>query len=381
MAGIWLIVLLVQFFGENRAAEVNDSATSEQLLQIKRCCRFGEDLEAVSKASSGETHRCVPTSTSDVEALRFGDIYSPEINNFLSEPPAHWRVLENARPICPEPQMHLRYIPRNQFNPYVVFVSGDVLIEASSDVILSLEQFCLGSKALLACLPRNNDSLQAASTIMPQIRKCCGELAAYNTEKNSCVETGDKVTLEDEQILLLNSNENNGKVAAAMKMVSGSPKSVCEGNLTIIGEVRFSELQNDGSIIVAEHNIPAEEFCIERIQTKKSNDLWPVKVFACFEHATKVSGVPVRDIRFTLYPVGFIVSAVFLAATLATSWLLPASHHMLHWRCQTYHVACLMLGDIAMAIIQLGGTSLQGEFCRVLGKSFCLIVHLNTGSN
>ncbi|CAB0040872.1 unnamed protein product, partial [Trichogramma brassicae] len=78
------------------------------------------------------------------------------------------------------------------------------------------------------------------------------------------------------------------------------------------------------------------------------------------------SGVPVRDIRFTLYPVGFIISAVFLAATLATSWLLPASHHVLHWRCQTHHVACLMLGDIAMAIIQLGGTSLQGEFCRIL---------------
>lgn len=75
------------------------------------------------------------------------------------------------------------------------------------------------------------------------------------------------------------------------------------------------------------------------------------------------------DIRFTLYPVGFIISAVFLAATLAAGCLLPTSHHVLHWRCQTHHVACLMLGDILMAIIQLAGDSLHGGSCKALGES------------
>lgn len=79
------------------------------------------------------------------------------------------------------------------------------------------------------------------------------------------------------------------------------------------------------------------------------------------------------DIRFTLYPVGFIISAVFLAATLAAGWLLPASHHVLHWRCQTYHVTCLMLGDLLMAIIQLAGDSLHGAFCKALGESLRFI--------
>lgn len=79
------------------------------------------------------------------------------------------------------------------------------------------------------------------------------------------------------------------------------------------------------------------------------------------------------DIRFTLYPVGFIISAVFLAATLAAGWLLPASHHVLHWRCQTHHVACLMLGDLLMAIIQLAGDSLQGGSCKAVGESLCFI--------
>ena len=80
------------------------------------------------------------------------------------------------------------------------------------------------------------------------------------------------------------------------------------------------------------------------------------------------------DIRFTLYPVGFIISAVFLAATLAAGWLLPASHHVLHWRCQTHHVTCLMLGDLLMAIIQLAGDSLHGGSCKALGESRCLFL-------
>jgi len=85
--------------------------------------------------------------------------------------------------------------------------------------------------------------------------------------------------------------------------------------------------------------------------------------------------VQATDIRFTLYPVGFIISAVFLAATLAAGWLLPASHHVLHWRCQTHHVACLMLGDILMAIIQLAGDSLHGISCKAVGECaryYCL---------
>jgi len=71
--------------------------------------------------------------------------------------------------------------------------------------------------------------------------------------------------------------------------------------------------------------------------------------------------------------VGFIISAVFLAATLAAGWLLPASHHVLHWRCQTHHVACLMMGDILMAIIQLAGDSLHGASCKALGEFLLLL--------
>lgn len=59
------------------------------------------------------------------------------------------------------------------------------------------------------------------------------------------------------------------------------------------------------------------------------------------------------DLRFTIYPIGLALSAIFLAATLAAGLLLPASHHVLHWQCQTNHVACLLVGDVLLCIVHL----------------------------
>ncbi|CAB0040876.1 unnamed protein product [Trichogramma brassicae] len=251
-----LLLVLAQLLAScGRAVEVNDSdAASDKQLEIRRCCRLDEDLEDPGKLADG-LPRCVPSP----EPFN-PEVYSPEIGNFLPQPPISWRFLENTRPVC-RPTQQLRFVPRNKFNPFVLLSSGNVYVEVGSETSLAPEEYCLGSRTLLACMPRKNESLQAAATMRPKIRKCCGENAIYDVER---------------------------------------------------------------------------------------------------------MGVAVRDIRFTLYPVGFIISAVFLAATLASGWLLPSSHHLLHWRCQTYHVTCLMLGDITMAIIQLGGTSLQGEFCRAL---------------
>ncbi|XP_011500482.1 PREDICTED: probable G-protein coupled receptor Mth-like 1 [Ceratosolen solmsi marchali] len=339
------------------ALEVNDSA-SGSTLSILRCCRAGEDLE---KPIDPEAEvRCVP-STRPFQPL----VYSPEARTYLTGLPATWTVLEAARPACPEPRL-LRYVPHSKYNPFVLFDFGEVVLEAGTTVPLKPDEFCLGSNTLLACLPRRNESHQAAATMRPKLRKCCGESAAY--ERNSCVgiETDSPMSLEEEQALLLaGANGKLGNLTAGMEIVSGFPVCPRLDNFTIVGDMRDAVLQPDASLLVDGQHIPTEEFCVERLRGADSQ-LQPPKVFACSEHAAKGSGLPARDIRFTLYPVGFIISAIFLAATLAAGWLLPASHHVLHWRCQTHHVACLMLGDISMAVIQLAGNSLQGEFCRAL---------------
>lgn len=66
--------------------------------------------------------------------------------------------------------------------------------------------------------------------------------------------------------------------------------------------------------------------------------------------------------------VALLISAIFLVATLGTGFLLPTNHHVLHWRCQTYYVAFLAIGDLLLAIAQLSGNMIRGFPCSAIGK-------------
>lgn len=74
-----------------------------------------------------------------------------------------------------------------------------------------------------------------------------------------------------------------------------------------------------------------------------------------------------QDIRFILFPIGLLISAVFLSATLAARCILPANHHILHWRCQTFYVTCLLIGDLLLAFTQLVGRNVNGYACISVG--------------
>lgn len=72
--------------------------------------------------------------------------------------------------------------------------------------------------------------------------------------------------------------------------------------------------------------------------------------------------------RFRIYSIALIVSAIFLAMTLAIGFLIPSNHHVLHCRCQTYYVGCLLVGDLLLAINQSYGSLITGLPCLALGK-------------
>ena len=93
--------------------------------------------------------------------------------------------------------------------------------------------------------------------------------------RNACAESKDQ---EDNSIL--------SKIPSNMEIATGFP--LCPGldNYTIIGHAKDTEFKPDGSIIIDSANIPAENFCIERI-TDDVEGLRPFKVFACSEHAHK----------------------------------------------------------------------------------------------
>ncbi|XP_001606811.2 probable G-protein coupled receptor Mth-like 1 isoform X2 [Nasonia vitripennis] len=320
-------------------------------ITILHCCQPGYDL------LSETNQTCVKSANS-----YYTEVYSPAKQSLVSFASTGWSTRYGIRPVCAG-SSSLHFLKASKIDPFTLDEdNGNLLYELR--IFVPTNQYCVGLAHALACLPNNDESFQAAATMRPRIRKCCGNNADYIDSKNSCEVSGSSSTLEDEREQLLGNNNHNGSSdnhTAGMEIISGFP--VCQeqaDNFTILAELRDTLLLPNASLLVNEQLVPSEEFCIERIRHNGKQGQH-AKVFACSKHASKGSGPEAKDIRFTLYPVGFIISAIFLAATLATGFLLPASHHVLHWRCQTYHVACLMFGDITMAAIQLAGNSLKGD--------------------
>jgi G protein-coupled receptor Mth (Methuselah protein) len=69
-----------------------------------------------------------------------------------------------------------------------------------------------------------------------------------------------------------------------------------------------------------------------------------------------------------LYSIGLLISVVFLAATLAAGFLMPSNHHVLHWRCQTNYIMCLLVGDLLLAITQMANEGIVDPYCTLIGE-------------
>ncbi|XP_029038608.1 probable G-protein coupled receptor Mth-like 1 [Osmia bicornis bicornis] len=316
---------------------------SRSKLTILKCCRHKEEL--VKDNDVGTMTRCKATEN---EWKPF--IYSPSLQTFLPNPPAEWNVVQGRKPQCGDNSM-LSYVPYRSTNPFVLLDDGSALLDIHSDKF-EPNEYCVDSNALLVCVRKRMEGNHLAATMRPRVRQCCGEDAAFHEEIHACAHLKEGT---DATPLLPNAS-------SAVEIVPGFPTCTRSDNFTILGDAKDAVLLPDGGLEIDGVSLPAGQFCVERI--KELNQV--SKVFACSEHTSQRPIMQAADIRFTLYPVGFIISAVFLAATLAAGWLLPASHHVLHWRCQTHHVACLMLGDLLMAIIQLAGDSLHGGSCKAL---------------
>ncbi|XP_033225268.1 probable G-protein coupled receptor Mth-like 1 isoform X2 [Belonocnema kinseyi] len=314
-------------------------------IKILKCCHYREELV---KESENEIPRCVSTTN-----MWTPFIYSPKKRSVLSQIPNEWEVQEARKPKCADSQV-LTFLPYSAYNPFILMDTGEAVLESGSGRHLNPEEYCADANALLVCVVKTNDSQRAASTMRPSIRRCCGPNAAYDENRRTCIESP-----EDENAPPLLPN-----ISSSIEIKSGFPPCPKSSNFTIAGDVMDATLEPDGSLLLRKgQHLSPEKFCVEKIKETKH----VVKIFACLEEdLTQKTAISKNDIRFTLYPLGFIVSAIFLAATLAAGWLLPASHHVLHWRCQTHHVACLMVGDLFMAIIQLAGDSLEGELCKAL---------------
>ncbi|XP_012264182.2 probable G-protein coupled receptor Mth-like 1 [Athalia rosae] len=324
-------------------------ALSEPAVQTKdvlvlKCCETGSTLARPSGAE--EPGRCLP-SGKPWQPI----IYSPGASSPVGIPDT-WAIRENTKPTCRDGV--LTYIAQDEWNPFILFDSGQVVLNSGIGQQYNPGKFCADEEGLLVCLPRA--AITAKATMKPVVQQCCGADAVFDQKAKKCEyqkEPNDSPPLIDN--------------IADVELTYGFPVCNSSGNHTIVGSVSDGKILANGSMQFEDFVLPPRQFCIERTRDRKS-----VKVLTCVEHAPqRPEVVQAADMRFTLYPIGFLISVVFLAATLAAGWLLPTAHHVLHWRCQTHHVACLLLGDLLMAVIQLGGKSLQGDVC----KSVAILAH------
>ncbi|XP_015123278.1 probable G-protein coupled receptor Mth-like 1 [Diachasma alloeum] len=322
------------------------NASTTQTI-IFKCCKQGEELEESESDGDGvDKLKCVLNTRVWVPV-----IYSPSKKNIVPHPPSHWKIVEGKRPNCGDGKV-LTYVPYNSYSPVIILDVGDAILDGGSGDTYDSSEYCADTKALLVCIPRKVEANRAATTMRPKVHRCCGENAVFSESRDGCVNMK-----EPENVPPLMPN-----ATSAIELLPGFPVCKNSENFTIIGDAKDADLQSDGGLNVDGISLPSLQYCVERIKELEGR----TKIFACSEHALRRPVMQAMDIRFTMYPVSLIISAIFLAATLAAGWLLPASHHVLHWRCQTHHVVCLMLGDLLMAVIQLASNSLHGNSCKAL---------------
>ena len=324
------------------------SASGGASVTLLKCCPLGHTL--------GQNNNCKQGSNSWPPP-----VYSP--GRFLEAIPNHWRLLEGVRPKCTRSCAQTTLWSHTASPLFVLFDNGSLLL-LESNKFLEPGSFCVDGPVAIVC---SEENCHAAEQIPSQVivkksrvKKCCGEGAVFSEVGQHCVALpesySNNVTLANFSSLHIDTSMVN--------LSLGFP--VCE-ELVVAGKLEDGvKLGENGSlhVPVAKTTLKTEEFCIEHI-LENPND--KASIFTWSE-ALPVKTTPKWDLRFTLYPIGLFLSSFFLAATLAAGCVLPTSHHMLHWRCQTGHVSCLLVGDLILAITQLAGEKVSGGACVTMGK-------------
>jgi G protein-coupled receptor Mth (Methuselah protein) len=272
-------------------------------------------------------------------------VYSPTTRGFLAPgtTPLDWKFVVSKPDTCSKP--HFYETEPGSLSPYVVFENGSLFHQDDHNNLVHPGGFCIDSAGALACLRADPEGpLEPASTSV-SVRKCCGPGAAYSETNESCVAV-----------------EGERHRFGSFDVHSGFPVCPEAGSYAIGGKLNSTHwLHDDGTLRGGERRLNGEQFCLERIVEHPEE---PLHVFTC-----PGSHIPAGDPRFTLYPVGLFLSVFFLVITLIASCLLPSTYHVLHWRCQTNHVACLLIGDLLLAITQLSGDAIKGPACISVGES------------
>lgn len=323
------------------------------LVQVNKCCRIGEYLERSKTCVAGGSEKWVPM----VYLIARKTYYEPK-----GEGPRFFKIQESTIPkTCQNPELFVGA------NNIIIFSNGSLYITEKS-IFIAPEDYCAEKDSALVCFPEIHG---AGSLIAPKklskVRKCCGRNAAYDLKSGTCI------FFSDPQHPLYDANILN---STSVEILYSFPECSTSAHYAIVGKFR-SELLNEekGNLILeSKKELKSNEYCLEHTIENSSDYSTYVSMFACSD-LFPVPTVPVsvsnhndENVQYVLYSIGLLISVIFLSATLAAGFMMPSNHHVLHWRCQTYYIACLLVGDLLLAISQIFGKTIRGAPCIGIGK-------------
>lgn len=291
-------------------------------VSINKCCDVNETLL--------NDRTCVKSDNNSWNV----NVYIPAKHNIEKRIPINWNIKYNIRPKCEKPVFY------RGTNSFVPFINGSVYVVEYAQ-FLQPSQYCLEYNATILCLDHFMQPGQQVSKV--NIKKCCLSNSIFSVTKSACIPMQDKGYKVD--------------VGEDHNLIYGFPECPADNKIAVIGKLNDSMFEVNGSLWSKNNKtlIQPGNFCLEHILEEAGQT---PSIIAC--HFKKSE----YDLRFTLYPIGLGLSVVFLAATLVAGSLLPASHHVLHWRCQTNHVGCLLVGDVILCIVQsLGNRKPPESLC------------------
>lgn len=354
------------------------------IAEVNKCCRIGEILDK-------NTRQCLMGDSDQWWPLIFligkQTYFEPR-----GEAPRFIRPREQHQPKCEQPELFV--------NSMALFSNGSLFL-LEKNTFIEPDNFCVDKDAALVCLPRQEGADSLRDQIkLTKIRKCCVHRSVYNAKENTCVPIDDGHELLNVKLM---SN------ASAVDFTFGFPTTCSVSNhYAIAGKFNEEHLNMDtGSLTMnSGRQFKWDEYCLEHTITDIDEPL--VNVFTCAEHLTVTDTIATpkrqqvncwRNFRFffrtilnfrfpvfyqekrlLIYSIGLLISVIFLLATLATGFILPSNHHVLHWRCQTFYVGCLLVGDLLLAINQIFGAEISGFPCFSIGKFVFLSLHSCTNS-
>ncbi|XP_055301328.1 probable G-protein coupled receptor Mth-like 1 [Sitodiplosis mosellana] len=342
------IVLLVVFVVLSNSVALSprkNGTTTKATVTVNKCCGTGEWL-------TSENGQCIIDGDNDkwwplIFMIKLQSYFEPK-----GGAPKFMKYRE-SRPSCEKPEF---YIGQDKL---ALFTNGSLYLSAKHKSI-EPQNYCVDKNSAIVCDPDvNSPDALIQPTKLLKIRKCCVKSAVYKSHDSTCIPSND-YTLADVGQIVFNSTRTD--------ILFGFPECKISKYFTIAETFKESNLDWDTNRLVLQsgRKLNWQDFCLEHVIDNGTDNILPLSVFTCADHlyaSPNTNPTPERDIRFILFPIGLLISVVFLLATLATRYVLPSNHHILHWRCQTFYVTCLLIGDLLLAFTQLFGRNANGFTC------------------